>query len=356
MPKVAVAPKRAVEDDDDFRQRAVVNRKEKQEGGMFKLPEGETIFRILKTPRDKQRGTPSVWMEYYVHRSVGPKKVGPLRCGLDVADDSGSCWLCSMVEKLRDNGKSLAAAEMERKKSYAIQVAVWDENLQSLRGPLLWTTSSGKTAKSLSYKLQTIISAPEAKGYVDHEDGYNFSIERSGTGINDTVYTAPVRADERTEVPKQILAKLKPFADVLPAYDKENQKKAYYGETGTAKVREEEEDERPKRSRYDEDDEDEQPKRKPKVVDEDDEDSLDSEPEVDSEEEELDEAPVKKARKPADEENEDDDLEFGEEDAEAEPEEDEEDEAPVAKKKPAKKVVEEDEEEEEAPKPTRKRR
>ena len=354
MAKVAVAPKRVVEDDeDDFRQRAVINRKEKKESGIFKMPEGETIFRILKTPRDKERNSPSVWMEYYVHRNVGPKKLGPLRCGLNVADDSGSCWLCSMVEKLRENGKGLAATEIEKKTAYAIQIAVWDENLQDLRGPLLWLTSSGKTAKSLSYKFQTIIGAPAAKGYVDHEDGYNFSIERSGTGLNDTVYGAPERAEERTAVPKGIIAKLKPFADVLPAYDKEAQKKAYYGETAIPA-------EAPARKRVDEDDEEEQPKRRARAV-EDEEDSLDNEPEVDAEEESLDEeeeTPKPKARKPAvvEDDEDGDNLEYGE-DEESEPDEvDEEEDVPVAKKK-AKKVVEEDDEEleEEPVKPRKKR-
>src|SRR6185503_11017110 len=146
MPKAAVASKRAVEldDEDDFRQRAARNQKEKKEAGIFKMQEGETIFRILKTPSDKQRNSPSVWVEYYVHRNVGPKKVGPLRCGKNVADDSGSCWLCAMVEKLQENGKSLPAAEIEKKKAYAIQIAVWDPNLEDMRGPLLWLTSSGR--------------------------------------------------------------------------------------------------------------------------------------------------------------------------------------------------------------------
>lgn len=364
MPKEALVRKRAIPDDeeDDFRQRALLNKKEKQEGGLFKLPEGPTTFRILKTPADKQRGTPSVWMEYYVHRNVGPKKVGPLRCGVEVDSDEGSCWLCSAVEKLRDNGKALVASELERKKAFAIQVAVWSDEINDLRGPLLWVTSSGKTAKALSYKLITIVSAPATKRYVDHEDGYNFSIDRTGTGMTDTTYTAPERAEDRTSVPNGIIAKLKPFSEVLPSYDKEAQKRAYYGETAGS-VREEEDSPR-RRKPVEDEDEDERPKRNARNLDEEDEtDSIDSEPELDDEED-VDDEPKVRARKPKPSEDDDEDLEFGEDEDSPEPDEDDEELETKKPKKAAKKVkAEEDEdegeasdEEEEEVKPVRKRR
>lgn len=359
MPKDAVARSRAVEvdDEDDFRKRAQINLREKKDNGLFKLPEGPTTFRILRTPSDKQRGSPSVWIEYYVHRSVGPKKKGPLRCGLNIADDSGSCWLCKVVDKLREQGKTLAAAELERKTSYAVQVAAFDETSGDFRGPLLWVMTSGKSSRSLSYKIQSIVGAPASKGYVDHENGYNFTIDRTGTTMTDTVYGAPARAEERTAVPAGIISKLKPFADVLPPYDKEIQKKAYYGEA------EEEEQVAPKRRVREEEEEEEivRPKAKARIVEEDEEDSIESDPESDDEQDD----PPPKGKAVKVDEDEDDDLQFGddEEDVEASSD-DEEDEEPVrpTAKKSAKKVVAEDEddlaadEDEEPVKPKSKRR
>ena len=47
----------AFDEDDEIaqaRKQAARDRKERLERGIFKLPAGETVFRILKTPADKQ--------------------------------------------------------------------------------------------------------------------------------------------------------------------------------------------------------------------------------------------------------------------------------------------------------------
>ena len=134
-----------------------------------------------------------------------------------------------------------------------------DEDTGGLRGPLLWPMASGKSAKALSFKVETIVSSK--KDYLDHKEGYNFTFERQGTGMLDTVYGKTERDDEPSAVPKGILAKLKPFADVILQYDPENQKQAYYG-----KIEEEEAEEKPKRKAAVEDEEADEPKPKKKAV------------------------------------------------------------------------------------------
>lgn len=373
------------DEEDDYRTKAAVHRKEKLSKGLFKLPEGETIVRILKTPKDEERNSPSVWIEYYVHRNVGPKKL-TTRCGKNVLDDSGPCWLCKVVRLLKEKGKTKLAALLEKQKVYAVQMAVWDEDTGGLRGPLLWPMASGKSAKALSFKVETIVSSK--KDYLNHKEGYNFTFERQGTGMLDTVYGKTERDDEPSAVPKGILAKLKPFADVILQYDPENQKQAYYG-----KIEEEEAEEKPKRKAADEDeeedeapapkkrrlevaeDEDEEeeiaPKKKKPVVEEEDEEDEPAPPKkkkvVAEEDEEEAPAPKKKPKPQADDE--DEDLNFPEDEDEtpapkkkAKPAADEEEDFPAEedeevpapkKKKPA--PVEEDElEEDETPAPKKK--
>lgn len=362
------------DEEDDYRAKAAMHRKEKLSKGLFKLPEGETTIRILKTPKDEERKSPSVWIEYYVHRNIGPKKLTQ-RCGKDVINDSGNCWLCKVVNLLKEKGKTKLAASLEKQKVYAVQVAVMDEDIGGLRGPLLWTMSSGKSAKSLSFKVETIVSSK--KDYLNHKEGYNFTFERQGTGMLDTVYGKTERDEEPSRVPKQIVEKLKPFADAVLQYDPEGQKQAYYG-----KVEEEEEEvNKPKRRPVDEDEEDEAPapkrkrlevaededeeptpkKKKPVVDEDDDEDEAPpkkKKPAVEEDDEE-EEAPVAKKKKKPAADDEDEDLSFPEEEEEEvpapkkkKPVADEEEDYPEDEPKPKKKkpVVEEDEEDEPQPK------
>src|SRR5580765_3071203 len=93
MPNVR-GPRGRDYDEDDFEERrkqAAVDIKEKMQGAIFKLPVGDTVFRILKTPKGPK--CPSLWVEYYTHGGVGPRN-RTLRCGKKVFNDQGSCWLC----------------------------------------------------------------------------------------------------------------------------------------------------------------------------------------------------------------------------------------------------------------------
>jgi hypothetical protein len=353
--------KQVNDEEDDYRKRAAEHRKEKLSKGLFKLPEGETKIRILKTPKDEERNSPSVWIEYYVHRNVGPKKL-TLRCGKSVIDDSGPCWLCKVVKVLKEKGKTKMAALLERQKVYAVQVAVWDEDISNLRGPLLWPMPSGKSAKSISFKVETIVSSK--KDYLNHKEGYNFTFERQGTGMMDTVYGKTERDDEPSAVPKQIVAKLKPFADVVLQYDPEAQKNAYYG-----KAVEDEEEEQPKKRRPVDEDEDEAPtpkKKKPAVDEDEDEEPQPKKKPVVDDDDELEE-PAPKKRKPAADDEEEDEpkpkkkkpaADDDEEELNFPEDEEEETEAP-SKKKPKPAADEEEdfgtEDDDEAPTPKKKK-
>ena len=100
------------DEDDIFAERrkdAAREAKEKAERGLFKLPVGETWVRILRTPRDEDAGSPALFMEYFIHRNVGPKaQLKP--CGKRIEDESGKCWLCDVqIPKLEEEGKDAKA-------------------------------------------------------------------------------------------------------------------------------------------------------------------------------------------------------------------------------------------------------
>src|SRR6266513_644798 len=94
------------------------------------------------------------------------------------------------------------------------------------------------------------------------EKGYNLTISRVGTTMTSTKYGDIDRDDERSEVPEKLLAKLKPFGEVLRKYDEKVMKAEYYGHEQDDDEAEEEEG---KKSEEEETEEEEAPKpKKPK--------------------------------------------------------------------------------------------
>src|SRR5579864_3254497 len=93
----------------DYKSRA---RKRAQEMGSsiwYKLKEGTNTFRLLPTPGDDP------WLEYALHRDVGPKKQA-VRCGKDPVTDKGECWLCDVkIPALQAKGQKKSAAAMAAK-------------------------------------------------------------------------------------------------------------------------------------------------------------------------------------------------------------------------------------------------
>ena len=107
---------------------------------------------------------------------------------------------------------------------YAVNIAVFEND--EFRGPLFWPVSEGGK-RSVSYILEGMILNPKTR--LDHETGYNYTINRTGMGWKDTNYELIGRDDERSEVPRQIVKMLKPFVDTVLQYDEKQQKNAYYG-------------------------------------------------------------------------------------------------------------------------------
>ena len=299
----------------DWREEARRRFKEKQQKGRYKLQEGENTIRIL--PRVGSKKSQAPFFEYMVHREVGPNKRF-VRCGKNLHGE-GDCWLCDVkIPSLANSGetaKEKRAEALAAKEQFVVQVATIDADTGKMRGPYLWTVSTGG-ARSLAARLLGVLKSTK-RDYVHPTKGYNLTIERTGTGKTDTVYGQPVADEDPSKVDPKILSKAKPFSALIPAYSEEQQKAAYFGRDEREEEEEEEEETERKKGRKDEEEEEE---------------TEGEEEAEETTEEEEEETPKKKKKKPAEEEE--------------EPEEEEEEERPAKKKKKA-----EEEEEEEEPEP-----
>src|ERR1035437_5060223 len=208
--------------ENDWREEAAERFKEKQSKGRFKLGEGENTIRILPRVGSKKSQTP--FFEYLVHREVGPNKRF-VRCGKTLHGD-GDCWLCDVkVPDLQNSGnpnKQKLAASLQAKEQFVVQVAAIDTDSGKMRGPFLWTVPTGG-ARSLSARLLQVLKSTK-RDYIDKENGYNLTIERTGTGKMDTIYGQIVADEESSEVPEKILNQSKPFSAYVPPYSEEQQK------------------------------------------------------------------------------------------------------------------------------------
>lgn len=333
---------------DDYKARAKKRAKERQSGFWFKLAVGDNSIRILPTP--KSETTPSVWMEYGVHRDVGPLKK-TLRCGKEAGSDEGRCWLCDKhIPKLRSVGKESRAAALEPDTVTVVQVAIPNED-KVLEGPRGWNPS-----KRVGDKLLSHIIGSSKTEYVDKDKGHCINITRTGTGKNDTTYDWELPDPDPTPIPKSMMAKLKAFSDLkeIPSYSEAAQKAAIEGrelERAASKSDDEDEDEdepvvkkKPSKKPPVEEDEDED-EADDEDVDEDEDEDVDDDEAEDEEEEEVKKKPAKKPagkKKPEPEPEEEE-----EEDEDAAEDEDEEEPPSPPKKKPGKKVPEPEEDEDE---------
>lgn len=319
----------------DYKERAREREKQRKQSVWLKLAEGENTFRMLPTPQGSESGP--VFYEYAVHREVGPKKV-TVRCGKDL-EGEGDCWLCDKkIPALREKGQDARAEALAPRDILMIQVAKYDVDAEKFAGPYLFTPS-----KTLGDSLLRLLGSKK-RDYVSASKGYNLTVSRTGTGKNDTRYSAVEVDEEPMPITKELMAKLKPFDQLkeIPVYSEGAQKAAYQGIDYIA----------------DEDDEDTAPRtrsRKPAAPEPEDDDSTDEpdadddaveeEGEEDAEEEEEVPPPSKKhgklppakpSKKPAKAEVEDDD-ELGEDDLDEDAiEEEDEDEAPPPSKKSGK--------------------
>lgn len=323
--------------------RARARAKDMKSTAWLKLMEGETIFRVLPTPESKKGAMDGMWIEYGLHRDVGPTKTA-VRCGKDAVTGEGECWLCDVqIPKLIEKRQTTRAALLEAKKQTLFQVAkviVRDDDTLRFDGPLFFTPS-----KTVAADLLTTIIGNKRHDFTDPKKGRNITISRTGTGRNDTRYGSLVVDSEESTVPADILKKLKPFTDLqeIPKYSEAKQKAAYQGRD---EVVEDEDDEIDEVEEDDEEEDEEEiaaakaskkakttasakkGKKSPPPEDEEDEDEDD--------EEEDEPAPPKKGKAVTapskgkktplpveDEDEEDDDLDLDDDDEDEEDEEDE---------------------------------
>lgn len=274
--------------------------------GKFKLEEGTNVFRVLPNTNatgdvDGSFENESPLIRTYSHRDVGPEKKW-VPCGRNHAGE-GSCYLCDVIipalQKSGKRSKIALAKSIERRGQWVAQVAYMNES-QRWAGPALWYVPGSGGDKSFCYKLMKKL---QKKDYTNPVKGYNFTVEREGMGMKDTVYGDIEVDDAPTKVPSSIMKNLKPFSEMLPEYDKQQQVGAWKGLSAEEMAAEDDEDGDDETG----DDDDETPKtpakgkaksaKKP-VAEEEEEESADAEDEdldVDAEDDE-DEQPKKSAK------------------------------------------------------------
>ena len=228
----------------DWRSAARERVKEKKQGASFKLVEGTNAFRILPNKKDitatgtidpKKGLQYPPFLEFRVHRDVGPDKAF-LACGHDI-EGGGSCWLCDVkipeLEKIPT--KRDQAFEIGPRESFLIQVSRIDGETGKFSMPKPFWVSNGRGIVGRPAKRPTLATQVQSailnsrKDFIDPVKGYNMYIERTGLGQKDTTYGSPEGDEKASKVPTAILLAVKSFEELVPAYDVEEQKSAYYG-------------------------------------------------------------------------------------------------------------------------------
>jgi len=191
---------------------------ERTQGKRWKLPEGETTFRVL--PNAKGEKFPE-FFEYRMHGQVGPGKKY-MRCGKNFRGE-GRCWLCDIVipslEKSPKQSKKLAAAAMKAKNCCGIMVATIVNG--KWRGPFFWEAPFTVANK--------IMGVMHKHNVADPKRGCNLTISRTGTGKTSTRYGDLDRDENKSAVPPALLQRLTPFSDHVRPYDEAYMKASFYG-------------------------------------------------------------------------------------------------------------------------------
>jgi hypothetical protein len=197
--------------------------KRKQAKGRFKLPVGDTTFRVLPNARGSQYPD---FVEYMVHYDVGPKHQGA-RCGKN-AKGEGRCWLCDVVipklSESKDPRKKKLGEYMQSqvKEVTAVQI-IYKDASETWRGPVLFEAPGSVAAGLLGF------FARGNRPYTDPVRGYNFTITRTGTD-KQTRYRALEPDADPSKIPSAVIPKIKPFGLLVYKYDEARQKAAYYGQ------------------------------------------------------------------------------------------------------------------------------
>jgi hypothetical protein len=338
--------------------------KERSQGGRFKLVEGDNIIRILP---NKLGTNEAPFLEFQAHGDVGKGKKF-LTCGK--SHNGKSCYVCKKISSLERSGKSAnvkKATGMAIKEQMVLQVAVVDEDTGKWRGPYTWYLTLGGS-KALSSSVLRLITS-KRRNYDDPKNGFNIAINRTGAGL-DTRYGPPEPDMDASEVPEEILAKLKSLEEIAGTYDAAACESAYTGKEVAAEDEDEDADEED--SVEEEEDAEDTDDEEDDDDDEDDEDDED-EDETPPPKRAKKKAPPKRAKKKPAQVEEDEDDEEDDDDEDDDEGEDEEETPPPKKKRtatktaPAKKAKKkpapaedddesDDEDEEETPPPKKKSR
>ncbi len=206
----------------------------KKQGKTWKITEGENTFRLLppkdailhyKDNRDWNEACTAFapMLEFMAHRDVGADKKF-IRSGKDT-DGTGKCWLTDKVigPLLASNSRSdrAIAERMQPQEQFVVQVAVLDRVSKSWSGPYFWYVPKTLQAHIISLILST-------RRCYDHPlKGYNLTITRTGTGQRDTRYGSIETDETSSKVDFGILKSVRPWTDVTPLYNEDDQKAAW---------------------------------------------------------------------------------------------------------------------------------
>ncbi len=302
-------------------------------GSRFKLVEGDNTFRILpnrsavlefKTVKNWRKacaGFPP-FIEFLAHRDVGPDKKF-IRSGRDV-DGDGECWITGvLIPRLEQSSsksdKSIAKA-MAPQEQYIVQVA-WLDREGNWQGPGFFYVPG-----PLRPAIMELLGNLKGRQYDHPKKGKNMTINRTGTGMRDTKYGTLILDEDASEVPIEIIRKVKAFSEVAPEYSETTQQEAWGDDLPDV----DEDVENDGDTGYDEEEEEVLlPKRKRKK----------RKPEPEPEEEEEDEEETEQEDEEIEPEDDDDDDGMDDLGDDEDDEEEEEEEPPPLKRKSRKKAA-----------------
>lgn len=228
-------------EEQDWRDKMKRRIKDRQEGNTHKINVGDNCFRFMPDKKDISpegkflgvRHDPT--RMFRTHRHVGPDDAWGIACGVDV-DGNGTCWLCEQIEKDaagRDPKLRIMAENMTPQDNFVVNASRYDRQTKQfsvVKPVYLSTGGKNPLADRVGSKLAYV---GERKSYIDPVKGYNINISREGTGFRgkDATRYPDVDGDEYpTTVPPQVLLTVKDLDTLIPHYDEEEQKRAYYGE------------------------------------------------------------------------------------------------------------------------------
>jgi len=196
--------------------------KRRQSKGRFKLPEGDTTFRVLPNARGTQYPD---FVEYMKHYQVGPKH-RIVRCGKNTRGE-GNCWICDVaISKLAGSSKTALqnlskTLAFQTKEVLAVQI-LYKDTTGVWRGPVLFEAPGTVAQALLSF------FGRGNRQYTDPNRGYNFTVTRKGTDKK-TRYDALEPDDKPSKLPSSVISKIKPFGELVEKYDENKAKNAFYG-------------------------------------------------------------------------------------------------------------------------------